>query len=513
MIISNLKTPVRIWFGNKSIKYKLLMVIISTLTVIFLVDLWGIRQLYLIHSNMKMIENKHSESLNRLERFNSNIVKYFEKEKDYIISLHKYEKTSIESEMNMLLDSIQNEWDEYLRNNQSCNMEKYINELNKNWAIYLKLNKFILQYAKSNGNLNEMIDMGAVMLTNNIARGQLIYLNALLDKLVEIHKSEYQIEMQKMGKQYNAILISIIIFTFIAFLTAALISVKLVNSIIGPIFKLTSLMKEVEKGNLDISCKVKGADELGMLASGFNHMTGQIKELLRKIMQDQEDKRLAEIQILQHQINPHFLYHTLNSIRWMAKIYKVENIDIMVTSLIKLMKNSIGSENEFITIQNEIELLQCYFDIQKFRFIDKFEVEMNIDTQINEYLIMKLLLQPVVENALIHGIEPMKGKGRIEISGRKDGGNIEFIIRDNGLGMDEESLKSVLSDKNFKSKQFSGIGLKNVNERIKLHFGGDYGLQINSCLNVGTTVTVKIPAIVEKDYKQDEAQRVLSETV
>lgn len=511
--LTKMKDRVLSWYTGKSIKYKLLLVIVSTLTVTFLLDFWGIFQLYSINKDMKQSQMKNSESTKRLEQFSSDINRYCEKEKDYIISQHKYEKQSIEAEMRLLLGSIQNSWSDYARNNRDVNAKKYIDELDKNWTIYLKLDDFILKYARNYGNLNEMIDMGAVFLNNNVARGQLIYVNSLLDKLIEQHKVAYENETNSMEKKYNRILVTIILFTLVTFVISAVISRMLVNSVVGPIFELTRLMKQIENGNLDVSSKITNSNEMGMLSNGFNHMVGRIKDLLKKVMQDQEEKRLAEIRILQHQINPHFLYHTLNSIRWMAKIYKAQNIDIMVTSLIKLLKSSIGSESELITIGNEIELLQCYFDIQKFRFIDKFDVEFDIEEQIKNCMIIRLLLQPIVENSLIHGIEPMKGKGFIRITGKRKGNSIEFIIRDNGLGMEEQALLSMFEGKVKTSSNFSGLGMKNVNERIKLYFGNDYGLTVESLLNVGTSVRLVIPAVSQNEDNLNLGRQIMDKSV
>lgn len=482
-------------FTNLSIKNKMKLTNIFILSVMLFIYILGINIIYSIHIQTRQIGDTTYIRLDQLRKVDGYISKYCTMEKDYIISTDLYDKRSMGAEMGKLLMVIQTEWMEYSVGNEYQIMERYINEFEKNWSMFLKLDKRVLKLSSKTGDINQAIDINAIFKSNNLVRGQSIYLTALLDKLVQMHRDEYRQQMEKMNTRQESIILILFILTLFVFGIDIFISIMFANKATAPVVELTLLMKEVEKGNLDIKCKINRNDELGILSKGFNSMVAQINNLINTLISEQEQKRLAEIKILQHQINPHFLYHTLNSIRWMSKIYKAKNIDVMVTSLIKLLKSTISNNDEYITINSEIELLQCYFEIQKFRFLDKFETQFIIDDEIKDCRIIKLLLQPIVENSLFHGIECMKQKGRIVISGSKVGEDIILIIDDNGVGMDEKMSELILEANHSTNQDSKGIGLKNVNDRIKLHFGEKYGLKIQSKQKVGTRVEVKIPAI------------------
>jgi two-component system sensor histidine kinase YesM len=201
-----------------------------------------------------------------------------------------------------------------------------------------------------------------------------------------------------------------------------------------------------------------------------------------------------EFKALQAQINPHFLFNTLNHIRWLADIQRADNVRQLVSSLLALLHGSMGKGGEHTTMREEIEHLKHYLEIQEFRYYDKFETFFDIDRRIEDAVILKFLLQPIVENALIHGIAPLQGKGLVTIKGYLEGEDLILQVTDNGVGIPEEKLERILDPVEEKSRsRFSGIGLRNVSERIRLHYGSPYGLTVSSLRDLYTTVTVRLP--------------------
>lgn len=275
---------------------------------------------------------------------------------------------------------------------------------------------------------------------------------------------------------------------------AVLLSIILSLRISRPIKHLESSMKEVEKGNFDIQVDIQSSNEIGHLSARFNRMTTEIKELMLQNVKEQELKRKSELQVLQAQINPHFLYNTLDSIIWMAECSKSKEVILMTASLAKLFRLSISKGQEFISVFNEIEHIKSYLTIQKMRYKSKLDFEINVDKSILPYKVTKIILQPLVENAIYHGIRNKEGIGTIQITGiRKENGILLQVI-DNGIGMSQEEIQNMY-EKDSTSMHGSGIGLKNVNQRIKLHYGDLYGLHFESELGRGTTVNVWLPVI------------------
>lgn len=275
---------------------------------------------------------------------------------------------------------------------------------------------------------------------------------------------------------------------------AVLLSIILSLRISRPIKYLESSMKEVEKGNFDIQVDIQSSNEIGHLSNRFNRMTTEIKELMLQNMKEQELKRKSELQVLQAQINPHFLYNTLDSIIWMAECSKSKEVILMTASLAKLFRLSISKGQEFISLFNEIEHIKSYLTIQKMRYKSKLDFDINVDKHILPYKVVKIILQPLVENAIYHGIRNNEGIGTIQITGiRKENGILLQVI-DNGIGMSQEEIQNMYG-KDRTSMQGSGIGVRNVDQRIKLHYGDLYGLHFESELGKGTTVNVWLPVI------------------
>jgi two-component system sensor histidine kinase YesM len=274
------------------------------------------------------------------------------------------------------------------------------------------------------------------------------------------------------------------------------LSIVLSSKIARPIRSLELCMKKVEKGEFDIRADVYTSNEVGELSKTFNIMTSKIKELMNQNIKEQELKRKSELKALQSQINPHFLYNTLDSIIWMAESENKEEVILMTSSLAKLFRLSISKGNETISIKDEIEHIKSYLTIQKMRYKDKLDFKIDVDKNILKYRVLKIILQPLVENSIYHGIKNTLDTGLITIEGKKVENKIFLKVTDNGNGMTPDQVDSIFDKKKMKNKNTgSGVGVRNVNERIKLYFGNEYGLIYKSEIEVGTTVNVWLPVM------------------
>jgi two-component system, sensor histidine kinase YesM len=237
----------------------------------------------------------------------------------------------------------------------------------------------------------------------------------------------------------------------------------------------------------------------------FTKMMSEINSLMDDIKRQEKIKREDELKILQTQINPHFIYNTLNTIRYLSELQNVKNIKEITTSFIELLRVTIGNSERFITIQKEIDYVQSYINIQKYKYLDKFNVVYQVEDKILQCKTLKMTLQPIVENALIHGIDLADREGFISIKVYSENEVIKFIITDNGVGMTEEQITKVLKfSSNENKSRFNGIGISNVNERIKMFFGNQYGLNIFSQPGECTTVEIIIPMIREENKVEVE---------
>ncbi len=282
--------------------------------------------------------------------------------------------------------------------------------------------------------------------------------------------------------------------TIILIVIVSLFLFLISGQIVRPLKKLVQLMKLIEKGNLDVRLNFQNRDEVGQLARTFNRMTGQIRNLANEIYKDKIKQKELEIQMLQTQINPHFLYNALESIHMMSEINKDNETSEMSRVLGKILRYGISKNNAIVTVSQEINHLQDYIFLEKVRFDELFHIIINVEEAILDKKVIKLILQPLVENAIYHGLSSREAGGMIEISGYKTEKNIIFEIVDNGLGIDSitvQMLNNYIYDLN---NSFSSIGLKNVHKRIQLHYGIDYGIQIFSELGSGTRIVVKLPS-------------------
>ena len=267
---------------------------------------------------------------------------------------------------------------------------------------------------------------------------------------------------------------------------AILLSYLVSRSISNPVHQLALAMGRVEAGNLAVRISSDREDEIGLLFKRFNVMTEQIESLMAKTMEEQEELRTAERKALQAQINPHFLYNTLNTIKSIAKLEGIDQITTIVTQFGKLLRNTIESEKEMVSLRESLDLVESYLAIQKIRYGERLNYRINVPSEFMNYHIPKLILQPLVENAVIHGLEKKIEPGLISLNAQRQNGNLVIGVRDDGIGM-SETLKPE------KKNESTGVGMSNVHRRLELLYGEPFGLRINSSPGTGTEIQVVVP--------------------
>ena len=299
---------------------------------------------------------------------------------------------------------------------------------------------------------------------------------------------------------------------FIVFLIVLILSILvLINSYISS--RITNPIKELEKsvgvleeGNLEAPVYMGGSYEIQHLGKSISNMAAQIRLLMKDIVSEHEAKRKQEFDTLQSQLNPHFLYNTLDIIVWMIENEQKAEAVKAVTALARFFRISLSKGKSIITVRDELEHVRNYLMIQHMRFKNKFSYEIRAEEEVLELSSLKLMLQPLVENAIYHGMEFMDGDGEIILRAWKEDAELYFEVSDNGLGMTEEQVERLFSSStHVASNRGSGIGVKNVNERIKLYFGEQYGLTIDSEPDEGTRVRIHLPAVPYGEILEKEA--------
>ena len=282
--------------------------------------------------------------------------------------------------------------------------------------------------------------------------------------------------------------------SLLAFGAAIGVAYFISTNISRPIETLRRAMQAVESGNFDIDITVSASNEVYQLARDCDIAVKKVRDLIAQNVREQELKRKLELRTLQAQINPHFLYNTLDSIIWMIELGENERAIDMTSSLAKFFRLGVNRGSETISVKTEIEYVETYLAIQKQRYKDKLSYEVSFSPDLHDRQILKLLVQPLVENALYHGIKHKEGPGLIRITGERRADVIIIRISDNGVGMTAAQLEALTSGQ-IEPSQSSGVGVRNVQERIRLYFGPDYGLQFESIPGTGTVVTIRIPFI------------------
>ncbi len=261
--------------------------------------------------------------------------------------------------------------------------------------------------------------------------------------------------------------------------------------VVSPLYKLMHVMGSAWTDNEMPKAPKTNLYEVARLGNSFDQMVARINALVDQVKEEQTQLRKSEMKTLTNQINPHFLYNTLESVVWLAEADEQKSVIQMITALSKYFRLSLSGAREFITAQEEVLQIENYLIIEKMRFGDSFSYEIFCEPDIKDIRTPKIMLQPIVENALVHGVSNMDDEdGKIIIDAKRDGDDLLFVVYDNGQGMKEEQIARILTG-NPKSK--SGVGIKNVHQRVRLLYGAPYGVQVESQLDEGTTVTIRLP--------------------
>ena len=311
--------------------------------------------------------------------------------------------------------------------------------------------------------------------------------------------------MDEVMSSVNTIVYILFTCVIISLVLVVIVSFKFSRTLTNPIFKLKRLMKQAESGDLTVRFNFQHNDEIGELGQSFNHMIARIDQLIQMVYVEQENKRTAEMKSLQEQIKPHFLYNTLDTISWMARDYDAEDIVRLVDALTNMFRIGLSHGKDIITVKEEITHVSNYLYIQKIRYKDKLNYVIHVDESLYAIEVPKLILQPLVENAIYHGVKAKRGGGTITITGVPEGENLVFTVQDNGAGMPQEKVEELnrrMSERSVLDEQKS-FGLFYIRERIQLCYGTGYGVHVESTLGEGTRVTITLP-LYQKPKKFDE---------
>ena len=383
-------------------------------------------------------------------------------------------------------------------------------------SVYTDLSKESLNYISILSENNEEIIKQAENsgILKNFYRQQLqgkrgFYTDSKAGMLVSYVQLEdpswkivYHIPLKELYREMDTLKRWVLLIIVYGLIILSVLSVLTSVDIITPINKLVEGMKKVERGNKHEDIELDRSDELGYLSESFNRMSKKIDYLVNRIYKEEIALKEAEIKALQAQINPHFLFNTLENINWMAQLNGVPEISETVSALAKLIDGSIGRGDRTISLREELEYIDNYMTVLKNRYEDKFEVIKILDEGLMDKKIPRLLIQPLVENAVKHGIGKSRRKGIIRLEAFREEGHIVFEVEDNGMGMTAEELEALnkrlqedelILEGNGTAPARKSIGLENVNRRIKLLYGSSYGVKIESSYDEYTKVTVRIP--------------------
>ncbi|MFH1524339.1 MAG: sensor histidine kinase [Chloroflexota bacterium] len=365
--------------------------------------------------------------------------------------------------------------------------------------VILRTMQTLTQYVNTMG---EQIEQNSTAAENEAVLENIRFVTGVVEDVVqdyvlfEVNRTNGQYQQMRAGFVAWETSAITLIFGAIGFSVVA--AWALSRSIYTPIKKLHDVTKTITQNDLQTLVTSDNVDEITELGMSFNIMIGKIRELLKAKIKEQENLKKAELRALQSQINPHFLYNTLDTIIWMAEAQKTDQIVEVVSALSNFFRISLSKGKDWITIGEEIERIKSYLIIQKMRYQDILEFKIEVDDRVSNHTILKLILQPLVENAIYHGIKNKRQGGTIIVRAKLNNGNEALLeVEDNGIGFTPDKLAQLqaeLADNSGDIKQESGFGIGNVNQRIKLYYGKQYGLSVKSEYHTGTCVSFIIPA-------------------
>lgn len=303
-----------------------------------------------------------------------------------------------------------------------------------------------------------------------------------------------------LSKLTNNIKKMIVLITLV-FLIFILVMIFISYRISRPIIRLTATINRVAQGDLAQRAPVYGYKEVYRLSDSFNRMTEKMVQLIKDVQTQTTLREEAHFDMLRAQINPHFLFNTLNSIKWISVINGVESISDAISELGKILNSTLKRNDKMITLDEELDILNAYINIQKLRYGNIFEYRNLIPDELKGYYVPKFILQPIIENSIFHGFSETND-GLITASGKLEGGELHIVIEDNGKGVPKDILDKLLITEKQSNDYMTGIGIKNIHERLKLQFGPMYGLTIDSGKSGGFSVTIKLPAMLKQDLKE-----------
>ncbi len=314
------------------------------------------------------------------------------------------------------------------------------------------------------------------------------------------------VPVKKLVDEHNQLRVFMLIIITVTIFLILFGNIFISKIVTDPIRKLEDSLNTIDAGKLDSEqIFIGGSHEIRHLGRTVKSLVNQMNKLMDERVAEQKEKRKSELNALQAQINPHFLYNTLDSVVWMIEAEKYPEAISMITSLASLFRISLSKGNNIITIKDEVIHAKNYLAIQKVRYKNKFEANIDIDPAIENCITIKLIIQPLIENAIYHAVGDLYDEGVINIKGYEANGDIYIEVQDNGMGIPPEKLKDLLSEKTKSTGKGSGIGLWNINQRINLYFKEDYGLFIESELDEGTTAIIHLPKISYEEYIGGEA--------
>lgn len=343
---------------------------------------------------------------------------------------------------------------------------------------------------KQTGNYEENIEMleSDIYILTELFQEEIQY-------YIYYETQNLEVIRQSLDEQVANVILTMTIVLPAIIIASVLVNILVTDSITKPIRMLCDKTAMVAKGDFSTRTSCDNHDELAILSDRFNDMTIQLEQQVKSIRLEQENLRYMESKLLQTQINPHFLYNTLDTIIWLIEAEKNEEAIDIVVALSEFFRIVVSKGKDFITIREEEIHIKSYLQIQQSRYKDILAYEINIPEELYGYQILKLSLQPLIENSLYHGIKKQRAKGKITVTGEIIDEVIYFHVIDNGVGMNDDELEALRKEVDMPgSKQSTGFGLANVNKRIKLNYGNDFGLNIQSEKGEGTDILIRFPA-------------------